>query len=304
MELHLTAAIFMFLALSLAALWVVQGAGRPAESRIRALVAARQSRTGLAAVPFRQRVILPFIESIGQAVASVLPQTFLRRTESRLVLAGHPLRPATLYVLIVASGCLFAGAYVLLALALSDGTPQLVALLPGVLFGLGGAYIPVFWLSSQARARQRAMIKGLPDSFDLLTICVEAGLGLDAAFHRVAEKQSGPFVEEIRVMLREIALGKARRQALLDLAERTGIDDVRNFAHAVVQAEQLGTNLTQVLRVQAQRMRVRRRQRAEQEARRAPVKMVFPLVLCLMPSLFIFILGPIIVTLMDYLQSQ
>ena len=139
---------------------------------------------------------------------------------------------------------------------------------------------------------------------DLLTICVEAGLGLDAAFHRVSEKQSGPLVDEIRHMLREIGLGRSRREAMLDLAERTDLEDVRTFANAVIQAEQLGTSLAQVLRVQSERLRVQRRQQAEQEARRAPVKMVFPLVFCLMPSLFIFILGPIVVNLMTYLSSQ
>jgi tight adherence protein C len=133
---------------------------------------------------------------------------------------------------------------------------------------------------------------------------VEAGLGLDAAFHRVAEKQSGPLVDEIRQMLREVGLGKSRRDALLDLADRTDLDDMRTFCNAVIQAEQLGTSLAQVLRVQSQRLRVRRRQHAEQEARRAPVKMVFPLVFCLMPSLFIFIIGPIIVTFFNYASDK
>ena len=132
------------------------------------------------------------------------------------------------------------------------------------------------------------MVKALPDSMDLLTICVEAGLGLDAAFHRVAEKQSGPLADEIRHMLREIGLGKARRQALLDLAGRTDINDLRIFGNAVIQAEQMGTGLANVLRVQAKQLRIRRRQRVEQEAMRVPVKMVFPLIICLMPSLFIF----------------
>ena len=304
MAVHLTAAVFMFLALSLVTLRVVLAAKRPVESRIRALAAAQQGRAGLAAIPFEQRVVLPLIESAGRLVAAVLPGAFLRRTEKRLVLAGNPLRPATLYALMLTVGSLMAGGYVLLVIAISDGTPQLAALLPGVGFGLVGAYSPVFWSSSQAQARQKAMIKGLPDSFDLLTICVEAGLGLDAAFHRVAEKQSGPFVDEIRQMLREIGLGKSRRDGLLDLADRTQLDDVRTFGNAVIQAEQLGTSLAQVLRVQSQRMRVRRRQRAEQEARRVPVKMVFPLVFCLMPSLFIFIIGPIVVNAINYLTSN
>jgi tight adherence protein C len=147
------------------------------------------------------------------------------------------------------------------------------------------------------------MLRGLPDSMDLLTICVEAGLGLDAAFYRVAEKQSGPLVDEIRRMLREIGLGKARRDGLMDLAERTDLEDVRSFANAVIQAEQLGTSIAQVLRAQSLRLRVRRRQRAEQEARRAPVKMVFPLVFCLMPSLFIFIIGPIAVNFANFVSD-
>ena len=148
------------------------------------------------------------------------------------------------------------------------------------------------------------MLAALPDSLDLLTICLEAGLSLDGAFHQVAEKQGGPLVEELRNMLREIGLGKARRQALLDLADRTDIEDVHTLVNAIIQAEQMGTSLAPVLRAQSQRLRVRRRQRAEQEARRAPVKMVFPLVFCLMPSLFIFILGPLIVSVVDFLAGQ
>jgi tight adherence protein C len=214
------------------------------------------------------------------------------------------MRPATFYTLVLGLGALLAGAYLLLVLAASDGAPPPLALLPGVFAGLLGMYIVNFWLSAQARNRQSAMLRGLPDSMDLLTICVEAGLGLDAAFLRVMEKQSGPLVDEIRQMLREIGLGKSRRDGLLDLADRTQLDDVRTFANAVIQAEQLGTSLAQVLRVQSQRVRVRRRQRAEQEARRVPVKMVFPLVFCLMPSLFIFIIGPIVANAINYLSSN
>jgi tight adherence protein C len=225
------------------------------------------------------------------------------RTQTRLVLAGNPMRPTAFYALVLIMGAVFAGIYVLLVFAATDSFPSLVVLLPGLLLGVMGAYLPIFWLSSQAKGRQKEILKGLPDSMDLLTVCVEAGLSLDAAFQRVTEKQTGPFVDEVRQMLREIGLGKTRRQALLDMANRVDIDDVRSFVTAIVQAEQLGTSIAQVLRVQSQRLRVRRRQRAEQEARRAPVKMVFPLVLCLMPSLFIFILGPIIINVVEYLNS-
>ncbi|MDZ4277932.1 MAG: type II secretion system F family protein [Dehalococcoidia bacterium] len=306
MLLNLLVAAFAFLAIASFAVWatVMRAWARSADVRVRSLASAQQTGGGLATIPFQQRVGVPFVEAIGRHMASVLPQAFVRRTERRLVLAGQPMRLSTFYTLMFALGAIFGGAYFLLIFVATDGRPAPLALAPGFMLGIIGMYLASFWLSGQAKARQAAMMRGLPDSMDLLTICVEAGLGLDAAFYRVVEKQSGPIVDEIRQMLREVGLGKSRRDALLDLAERTGIEDVRSFANAVIQAEQLGTSLAQVLRVQSQRMRVRRRQRAEQEARKAPVKMVFPLVFCLMPSLFIFILGPIFVNLVGYFSSR
>ena len=136
-------------------------------------------------------------------------------------------------------------------------------------------------LSSSARGRrqrQHAIIKSLPDAFDLITTCVEAGLGLDAALARVAEKVEGPFAEELSRALRDIALGKSRRDALKELGERTGVPDLIQFTNAVIQAEAMGSSVGTVLRVQADQLRVRRRQRAEKAAYKAPVKMLFPLV--------------------------
>jgi tight adherence protein C len=213
------------------------------------------------------------------------------------------MRPLAFYAMVLVLSVGFALMYLLLLLAATSGTPPILGILATVFFGFVGGYLPIFWLSSQAKGRQKQMMRDLPDSMDLLTVCVEAGLGLDAAFQRVTEKQSGPFVDETRQMLREIGLGKTRRQALVDLADRTAMEDVRAFVNAIIQAEQLGTSIAQVLRVQSQRLRVRRRQRAEQEARRAPVKMVFPLVFCLMPSLFIFILGPIVINVVEYMSD-
>jgi len=302
MVLNTLIGISAFFSVLLLAMWAMQGIGRPADARIRALSFARQQGSGLASISFQQRVVAPLIESIGHRVAALLPGAFVNRTERRLVLAGQPLRTTTFYAMMLTIGAILSGMYLLLVFAVSDGFPSVLALMPTVLFGIFGMYLVAFWLSAQAKSRQAAMVRGLPDSMDLLTVCVEAGLGLDAAFHRVAQKQSGPLVDEIRRMLRELGLGKARRDALLDLAERTQIDDVRTFVNAVSQAEQLGTSLAPVLRAQSQRLRVRRRQRAEEEARRVPVKMVFPLVFCLMPSLFIFIIGPIAVNFYTYVS--
>jgi len=303
MLLSLSIAFFTFGSLAALAAWMFQGAPQTADARVRALGPSPSGTAALASAPFGHRVVAPLVESFGQRLASLLPSAFVRRTERRLVVAGQPMRPAAFFALALAVASLLALGYLAVVLSLADGPPPAGALLLVPFLAVLGGFLPVFWLSAQAKGRQAAMARALPDSLDLLTVCVEAGLGLDAAFRQVAEKQAGPLADEIRQMLREIAVGKARRDALLDLGERTGLDDVRSFANAVIQAEQLGTSLARVLRAQAQRLRVRRRQRAEQEARRAPVKMVFPLVFCLMPSLFIFILGPIIVTLVEFLNG-
>jgi tight adherence protein C len=133
----------------------------------------------------------------------------------------------------------------------------------------------------------------MPNALDLLTTCVEAGLSLDFGLQRVADRYRGALSDEIQRALREVGLGKTRRDALQDMAERVQLPDLTTFVNSIVQAEALGTSVGQVLRTQAQQLRTRRRQRAEQMARRAPVKMVFPLVFFLLPSLFIVTLGPV-----------
>jgi tight adherence protein C len=146
--------------------------------------------------------------------------------------------------------------------------------------------------------------KSLPDALDLITNCDEAGLGLDAALGRVAEKVEGPFAEEMNMTMREVALGKLRRDALKEMAERCQIPDLTTFITAVVQAESMGTSIATVLRVQAEQMRIKRRQRAEQQAQQAPVKMIFPLVLCIFPTLFIVILGPAAITVYETIIKE
>jgi tight adherence protein C len=166
-----------------------------------------------------------------------------------------------------------------------------------------GFVLPMMLLRRRAKNRQNAFWKALPDSMDLLTTCVEAGLSLDFAFQRVAERQEGPVGEEISRMLREKALGQTRKEALMGMAERVDLQDVHVFVNSVVQAETLGTSIAQVLRIQARQLRIRRRQRAEQVARQAAPKMVFPLVFFVMPSLFIVVLGPIVLGALEKLNS-
>ena len=297
------AATFTFLAVLPAAIWALATVSRPADARLRALGVGRQDGRSLEAIPFDERVIAPAIDGLGRRLAAMLPGALVRRTEKRLVLSGRPLAVAPFFTVVAGMASAFAVVYLLAVFTLAGGSPPPMAVMAFALFALVGAMLPMFWLSMQARARQRVILRSLPDSLDLLTITVEAGLGLEGAFKQLVDKQDGPLADEFRQMLREVGVGKTRRQALLDLADRIDLDDARSFMNAVIQSDELGTSLANVLRVQSQALRVRQRQRVEQEARRAPVKMVFPLVFCLMPSLFIFILGPIILSVMEFLSG-
>jgi tight adherence protein C len=158
-----------------------------------------------------------------------------------------------------------------------------------------GFSLPLFWLRTAVRSRQRLIVKGLPDAMDLVTTCVEAGLGLDAALARVSEQMKGPLAKEFSQTLREVSMGRLRREALSDLGERTGVPELISFVNAVIQAEQLGVSIAHVLKVQSDQMRMRRRQRAEQLAHEAPIKMMFPLVLCIFPAFMLVILGPAVI---------
>jgi len=155
-----------------------------------------------------------------------------------------------------------------------------------------GFYLPSLYLSSAISRRQDALIKKFPDALDLMSICVDAGLPFDGAMARVHEKWDDPLAEEFGRVIYEVQLGKSRRQAMRDMANRMEVNDVSSFVAAILQAEHLGVSIGKVLRIQSEQMRLRRRQRAEEKAHQAPVKMLFPLVFLIFPSMFIVVLGP------------
>jgi tight adherence protein C len=241
-----------------------------------------------------QRLVQP---GPAELLARLLPSGIMARMEERLVLAGEPTTASTFIAFRLICFVLFAG---LPLLMLAAGFMKLS--LTGIGFTGGftfvGLMLPTMWLRQRVSRRQHEIIKSLPDAFDLITTCVEAGLGLDAALARVAEKVEGPFAEELKRALHDIGLGKQRRDALRELGQRTGVPDLLSFVNAVIQAEQMGSSVGAVLRVQAEQLRIRRRQRAEEQAYKAPVKMIFPLVLFIFPTLFIVILGPAVITIM------
>ena len=302
MIISLLAALAVFATLVLLAVWMVAPAGGRLDVRARALALTRRP-VNTTDAPFQQRVVLPIFDGIARAAMALLPHTFVARIEKRLTVAGRPAAVQTFFALALTLGVLVPVAVLVLLSTASKGVPGGAALLLIPFAAVFGAAAPFLWLSRRVRSRQLAIWKSLPGAFDLITTCVEAGLGLDAAFQRVAANMAGPFTEEVRQMLLEVEMGRPRREALEDLARRTEVRELLAFVNAVIQAQQLGTNLGKVLRAQATQMRIKRRQRAEESARRMTVKMVFPLVLCMMPSLFIVIIGPIVLSVMKELSE-
>jgi tight adherence protein C len=232
--------------------------------------------------------------------------SFTERTEKRLALAGNPadLRVADWLgvkaIAAIALGILFA---VLFGLIGFLNFPFPIGYLFGILGAVLGYILPEFWLGGRVKKRQKAILLMIPDTLDLLTISVRAGLGFDAALGKVVEKLKGPLSDEFRRALAEVRVGKARRDALRDIVPRTEVGPLTNFIGAIIQAEQLGVSVSKVLQVQSEQLRIERRQRAEEQAAKAPIKMLFPLVGCIFPSLFIVILGPAIILIVQNLAA-
>jgi tight adherence protein C len=167
-----------------------------------------------------------------------------------------------------------------------------------------GSYIPASMLTSRINKRQTEVRKAMPDALDLLTICVEAGLGFEAAMSKVAEKWDNELALAFSRTLREIQLGKVRRESLKDMADRLGIAEMTSFVAAIIQSEQLGVSMAKVLRIQADQMRMKRRQFAEEQAHKAPIKMIIPMALLIFPSIMIIILVPAVMQIMSNLGGS
>ncbi|HYN63271.1 MAG TPA: type II secretion system F family protein [Candidatus Limnocylindrales bacterium] len=248
--------------------------------------------------PFFERVLRPLIKRLSRYGRSGDQGGVIARTDSKLEKAGYPggLRGADWMGVKILCTIVFAVIFFFLGLLIGKAAFGFIAALLGAAVGFLG---PEFWLGSQIRKRGMAMILQLPDALDLLTISVEAGLGFDAALAKVVEKMEGPLVNEFRQALAEIRMGRTRRDALRDIVARADAQPVSNFIGAIVQAEQLGVPIAKVLQIQSQQLRIERRQRAEEAAAKAPVKMLFPMVGCIFPTIFIVILGPAVIAVMS-----
>jgi tight adherence protein C len=226
----------------------------------------------------------------ARLVAGLTPGSTVARLDR---LAGRAGRPAAWPVskLIAAKLVLTAVAAGLGLLVITAGPSALNVVMTLVVTGVS-YFVPELLLYSRGQERQEAIGLELADTLDQMTIAVEAGLGFESAMSRAGKNGKGPLAEELVRTLQDIAVGQPRREAYLALAERTGAPDLRRFISAVVQADAYGVSIADVLRTQASEMRLKRRQRAEEKAMQIPVKVIFPLILCILPTLFIVLLGP------------
>jgi tight adherence protein C len=248
---------------------------------------------------FTERIVYPTVDAISRFVIQFTPAKTLEKTEHRLELAENPgnLSPANFYAIRFVSMFLLGG--MLFGLMIIGKVPPARRFLFTLVSLAMGFFLPALWLGSKIKRRQDEIVKQLPDSLDLLTICVEAGLGFDQAVQKVVEKSDNELSRAFNRYLQETALGKVRREALLNTSSRIEVPDVTTFIAAIVQADALGVSMAKILRIQSGQMRIRRRQRAEQKAHQAPVKMLFPLVFLVFPSIFIVLLGPAVLLLME-----
>lgn len=255
-----------------------------------------QTRSDQLDTGFSERAIAPALEKVGRFVLRFTPQGWVGRAQKKLVLGGWADRmdgntwAAVRIISMVVAFVL----WIVVQSMLDTPTTKFLSLAIILAMGFFG---PEAMLNRKIDERRKDMEKTLPDIIDLLVISVEAGLGFEAAMGRVVQNVPGELAREFSRTLQETRVGVARNTALRNLAERTDVDDLNTFILSLIQADQFGVSIARMLRVQADEMRIRRRQRAQERAFAAPVKMVFPLVLCIFPSIFVVILGPAVINI-------
>jgi tight adherence protein C len=248
--------------------------------------------------PFTQRVLRPMLIKLAEVFSRLSPSKTKADMELKLEMAGRPNNWGSteffgvrIFVAIVLAALIF------LVALLSQGFT--IALIAGGGAAALGYFMPLFWLRSKTRRRQDEIIKSLPDALDLLTITVEAGMGFDGALQKVAEKWDNELSKGFSKVVQEMRLGIPRREALRNMDRTMGVPDVTTFVAAIIQAETLGVSIAKILRIQSEQMRTKRRQRAEEKANQAPIKMLFPMVFLIFPALFIILLGPAALIIME-----
>lgn len=253
-----------------------------------------------AAASFSERVVAPAVARFSQAAARVTPAGLRRGVARRLVLAGSAGR-WTAEVFLAGQLAFTLGAAAIGFLVGMNGDKRILGPFWVPLLAFVAYVFPIAALDGKAQKRQEQIRRTLADTIDLLTISVEAGLAFDAALLHARRSMKGPLSEEIGRMLHEMQLGIRRSDAMRNLSERTNVEELRSFVLAMVQADVFGVSVANVLRSQSQELRTKRRQRAEERAMKIPVKLLFPMIVCILPALLILVVGPGVIRIADVL---
>ncbi len=290
MDQALFAAVAVGVTIGATAIFIGGGVIQARASASRRLAGLRESRSEVLDKGFSERAVAPMFQGVGHLFMRYTPQGWGARVEKRLMIAGWaPRLDGSSWAVIRVLGTVFGILGAVYVQGALTGSSRMVATIGALMIGALG---PEAILSRRVDERKAAMERDLPDVIDLLVISVEAGLGFEGALGRVVQNVPGELSDEFSRMLQETRVGVSRNRALRSLAERTDVDDLNTFIMALTQAEAFGVSISRMLRVQADEMRVRRRFRAQERAFAAPVKMTFPLVLCIFPGIFAVLLGP------------
>ncbi len=301
--------VIALMAVGAVALYVLREKQSPTYRRLREIAGpkAHEKRDALSLQDelegsFYQRVIEPVINRIAKKFTQQDKTSGAEKLQEMLIAAGNPgdLGPGEFRAVQFLCAAVSMTAVVVLGLigvVVADNKQMIMGIALGGMAVAGGFsfIIPQFWLKKRITTRVKQIQKTLPDAIDLLVVSVEAGLGFDMAMGKVVEKTKGALADEFGRALEEMRLGFPRQQALRNITRRIRNDDLDSFISAVIQADQLGTSIGMVLRIQSEQMRIKRRQRIEEAAMKAPIKMLFPMVLFIFPTIFIVVLGPIVI---------
>lgn len=248
---------------------------------------------------FKERIILPLLHSFSRKSKKKTDKAQKEKLKQMLGQAGNPWGLNVDEFVALRTVLTFSLLFVFELICFIARLPVIHFVMAGMMAMIMSILVPNFYLKNKIAWRQKMVERKLPDVLDLLTVSVEAGLGFDSAMSKVVEKFEGPLADEFTLVLNEVKLGKKRKDSLRDMANKMEVEDLSNFISSLIQAEQLGVSLGNVLRIQSAQARQRRRQRAEEAAMKAPVKMLLPLVGCVFPTIFIIIFTPIVIRVYD-----
>ncbi len=252
---------------------------------------------------FSIRVLKPILEKIGKGLLRLAPTELINSFDKKIIMAGRPKNWGVKNWLGLQAFMTIGLPVIILIIYLQMRINTQNLVLVTMATAVIGVLYPNMSLNSKIRKRQAEVMKSLPDIMDLLTVSVEAGLTFDSALAKVCEKMPGTLAREFEIVLQEIKVGKSKKDAMYQMADRLGVQDFRSFVGAVIQADQLGVSLGRVLRIQSEQIRQNRKQRIQEKAMKAPIKMLMPMVVFIFPSIFIVLLGPVVINLIKTFTS-